>query len=144
MEITLARSADLPALLDLYRHLNPADAPLREPEQVWEKMLAHPGLSCIVVSDDGVLVSSCCIVIVPNLTRGGRPYALIENVVTHPGFRRCGFGRAAIMRALAIAWEADCYKVMLLSGSKRLEAHQFYLQCGFRSDEKTGFVARPS
>jgi inorganic pyrophosphatase/GNAT superfamily N-acetyltransferase len=138
MNVRLAESADLPALLDLYRHLHPSDAPLREPELAWERMLAHPGLSCIVVSTEGVLVSSCCLVIVPNLTRDGKPYALIDNVVTHANFRRRGFGRAAITRAMALAWEAGCYKAMLLSGSQRLETHQFYLQCGFRSDDKTG------
>jgi hypothetical protein len=42
-----------------------------------------------------------------------------------------------------MAWEQTCYKVMLLTGSRRSATHPFYEACGFRGDEKTGFVARP-
>jgi GNAT superfamily N-acetyltransferase len=106
-------------------------------------MLAQPGFTCVVGFHDGRLVSSGCLAIIPNLTRGGRPYALIENVVTHRDFRRRGFGRGILRDALRRAWDAGCYKAMLLTGSTRPETHRFYESCGFRSDEKTGFVARP-
>jgi GNAT superfamily N-acetyltransferase len=145
--IRLAESADLSGLLDLYRHLNPNDVPPPEPfvlDQLWASMLAQPGLKCIVAAADGVLVASCCLAIIPNLTRGGRPYAIIENVVTHANSRRQGLGTAIMKRALALAWEANCYKAMLLTGSRRPETLRFYEQCGFRSGEKTGFVARPT
>jgi GNAT superfamily N-acetyltransferase len=145
-DVRLAASVDLSGVLALYRHLHPMDAPLPGPpelERLWATMLAHPGLKCVVASSDGALVSSCCVAIIPNLSRGGRPYALIENVVTHADFRRRGFGTAVVKRALALAWEAGCYKAMLLTGSKRPETHRFYEHCGFRSNDKTGFVARP-
>jgi GNAT superfamily N-acetyltransferase len=145
-EIRLAETADLSGLLALYRHLHTVDARLSEPtvvERVWTTMLAHSGLKCIVASSDGILVSSCCLMIIPNLTRGCRPYALVENVVTHTDFRRRGFGAAVVKRAMSLAWEADCYKAMLMTGSTRPGTHRFYEHCGFRPD-KTGFVAHPS
>ena len=80
----------------------------------------------------------------PNLMRGGRQHAFIENVVTHADYRRRGFGKAIVNHALREAWRAGCYKAMLLSGSKRPEVHRFYASCGFRADDKTGFVARPA
>jgi GNAT superfamily N-acetyltransferase len=148
MELTIrtAEAEDLDALAELYTHLNPTDD-RPEPrilEERWSTMLAQPGFSCIVGLCGGQLVSSCCLAVIPNLTRGGRPYALIENVVTHRDFRRRGFAKAILKEALNRAWRTECYKVMLLSGSKRPETHRFYESCGFRSHEKTGFVARPS
>ena len=147
MELTIraAESGDLDALRHLYVHLNPVDDPLPEPLAVqrWNAMLVHPGFTCIVGLHDGQVVTSCCLAVIPNLTRGGRPYALIENVVTHEAFRRRGCGRAILQDALRRAWAAGCYKAMLLTGSKRPETHRFYQSCGFHSGEKTGFVARP-
>jgi GNAT superfamily N-acetyltransferase len=148
MELTVrsAELADLDALRQLYTHLHPIDDPLPEALAIqrWKAMLAQPGFTCLLGLHRRELVSSCCLVIIPNLTRGGRPYALIENVVTDQDFRRRGFGRALVQEALRLAWEADCYKAMLLTGSKRPETHRFYESCGFRSGEKSGFVARPA
>ncbi len=146
LTIRPAEPQDLGALCELYRHLHPADEPLSEDRKrdVWQAMLAQSGFACLVGVYDNRLVSSCCVAILPNLTRGGRPYALIENVVTHSAFRRRGFARAVLGEALHRAWAAGCYKAMLLSGSKRAEAHRLYESCGFRSNEKTGFVARPA
>jgi GNAT superfamily N-acetyltransferase len=146
IEIRLAKPGDLAALIELYRHLNPTDQPILndyERQKTWRAMLDQPGFSCIVGIAGGSLVASCCLAIIPNLTRGGRPYAFIENVVTHSNHRRRGCGRAVLGHALRTAAQAGCYKVMLLTGSRRPEVHRFYESCGFRSDEKTGFVARP-
>jgi orotate phosphoribosyltransferase len=146
LEIRSAESGDLNRLIELYRHLHPADDSLPDGpgrEHLWTAMLARPGFHCLVAFHGDVLVASCCLAVIPNLTRGGRPYGLIENVVTHADFRRRGFGKAVLARALDLAWQLGCYKVMLLTGSKRPETHHFYHACGFRSGEKTGFVARP-
>jgi GNAT superfamily N-acetyltransferase len=144
--IRSAERRDLASVLELYRYLHEMDAPLpdaEELERLWANILEQPGLHCIVGEHEGRLVSCCCIAIIPNLTRGGRPYALIENVVTHREFRKRGFATAVVRHALARAWESDCYKAMLLTGSRRPETHRFYEACGFRSDNKIGFVARP-
>ena len=145
IELRPAKTGDLPALLKLYRHLNPNDEilPNEARHGIWRTMLNQPGFTCIVAIQEGALVASCCLAVIPNLTRGGRSYAFIENVVTHGDYRRRGNGRAVLNEALRQAWQAGCYKAMLLSGSKRPEVHRFYASCGFRSDDKTGFVARP-
>jgi GNAT superfamily N-acetyltransferase len=89
-------------------------------------------------------VTSCTLIVIPNLTRRGAPYALIENVVTHADHRRAGHGRAVLKAAVAAAWAAGCYKVMLLTGRKDAGTLAFYLRAGFEQS-KTGFqIRRPA
>lgn len=146
LDVTIrpAGRADLAGMLDLYRYLNPDDpTPDRaSAESAWSRLVCSDFATVIVAVASGVLVSSCTLVITPNLTRGARPYGLIENVVTHPRHRRTGLGRAVLSAALAAAWKADCYKVMLATGSRREETLRFYEGAGFERGGKTFFQAR--
>jgi len=148
MSITIREIADaeLSALLFLYAHLHPDGErlPPDEAAPLWETLRRDPNQHHLGAYQDGSLVSACTLVVVPNLTRGGRPYGLIENVVTHPDYRRRGLGTAVLKHALQIAWERGCYKVMLLTGSKNESTLRFYEKAGFERGVKTGFVARPN
>lgn len=140
---------ELNDLLDLYTHhlFSEPDQPLpprAEVEQLWGDIMTNPLLHYFVVEYQGRVVSSCTLTIIPNLTRGARPYGLIENVVTHEDFRGKGFAKSLLRHALGFAWTANCYKVMLLSGSHRQAAHRLYQSVGFNKDEKVGYVAKPS
>jgi GNAT superfamily N-acetyltransferase len=144
-----ANADDLPAVLALYSFLHPNDAVLPAPADVaavWCEMQADPNQTVFVAeaSDGGRIVSTCTLAVIRNLTRGCRPYALIENVVTHPDVRRQGYASGTLQHALAVAWARDCYKVMLMTGSKREETLRFYEGVGFLRGAKTGFVAYPS
>ena len=143
-EIRPATPADLPGVLSLYRQLNPDD-PVLDPaaaQSVWEALLTC-GLTTPFVADvGGRLVSSCTLAIVPNLSRSARPYGVIENVVTDAAHRQRGLGRAVLHAALAKAWAANCYKVLLATGSKRDSTLRFYQDAGFERDAKTYFEIR--
>lgn len=147
MSNAIIRSAtrdDLPGVLDLYRHLHPDDPhpDSMRAEAAWSALL-DSGLTVVVVAAiDGLLVSSCTLAVIPNLTRGARSYGVIENVVTHPGHRRIGLGRSVLASALKAAWNANCYKVMLATGSPKPETLQFYESAGFERGGKTFFQAR--
>ncbi|WP_342711463.1 GNAT family N-acetyltransferase [Bradyrhizobium sp. B124] len=99
-------------------------------------------MTVIVAQAAEQLVSSCTLAIVPNLSRGGRSYGVIENVVTHADYRRLGLGRRVLAHALDVAWQADCYKVSLATGSKRETTLRFYEEAGFQRGGKTYFEVR--
>ena len=81
-------------------------------------------------------------VVVPNLTRGCRPYGLIENVVTHGAHRGAGHGKAVLEAALQHAWRQGCYKVMLMTGRKDPAIQQFYCNAGFDPQAKQAFYTQ--
>ena len=81
--------------------------------------------------------------VIPNLTRGGAPYAIIENVVVDEAHRGQGIGKQIMAATLDVAWDAGCYKAELTTGSQRESTHAFYRACGMSSDSKTAFIARP-
>jgi GNAT superfamily N-acetyltransferase len=147
IEFRLIRACELSSLLDLYKHLNSDEPPLPTEDilnQVWNDFLTDPKIFCVVGETEGRLVASCTLIIIPNLTRGARPYGLIENVVTHSEYRKKGFGSELLRFALQLAWEKQCYKVMLLTGRKQEETLRFYEGVGFQRGIKTGFVAKPN
>jgi GNAT superfamily N-acetyltransferase len=141
--IRLAEQPDLVPLANLYRHLNAEDKgyPPEKAEAVFEQFLRYSGSAILLGIVEDVLVCSCTLVIIPNLTRAGMPYALIENVVTHADHRNRGFGKAILNAAVERAWAGGCYKVMLLTGSKEPSTLAFYQAAGFEQS-KTGFQIR--
>ena len=144
--IRLARPGDIDTLMPLYReHLNAANPDLPVDDRVhahWQSILDNPMLHYFVAEVDGLVVATCNLTIVPNLTYNLSPYAVIENVVTHADYRRRGLGRMLMETAISTAWEAGCHKVMLMSGAGRTEAHRFYESLGFDGDSKKGFSMR--
>ncbi|WP_339759313.1 GNAT family N-acetyltransferase [uncultured Hoeflea sp.] len=145
-DIREAETGDLPALLALYRDLQPDDPDIDAGAagERFQEILTHPGMSVLLAVSEGVAVATITLIIIPNLTRRGAPYALIENVVTKPAHRQRGYAGALLHHGFAKAWEMGCYKVMLLSGSKDPATLDFYRHCGFVQD-KTGFqIRRPA
>lgn len=142
--IRAATDADGAAMLALYRHLNPRD-PDPDPaaaRRAWAALVGSDMATVFVIERDGALVSSCTLVVVPNITRHARPYALIENVVTDAAHRGQGLGQRVLRAALDAAWAAGCYKVMLATGRTDKAVLRFYESAGFERGTKTFFQAR--
>ncbi|WP_282610625.1 GNAT family N-acetyltransferase [Pelagibius sp. Alg239-R121] len=144
ISIRPAQQSDLSELLRLYQQLNPAD-PLPDRETadgVLLQMLENPMTRILIALEDGHAVSTCTLVIVPNLTRNLASYAVIENVVTDTACRGRGAGKAVMNYAIEQAWEAGCYKVMLMTGKQRDNTVAFYGSLGFSAERKTGMEIR--
>ncbi len=137
-----AAADDLNALLELYLHLHEDAVPAIDEhlKSTWNQIIGDPNHHIIVNEIDGKIVSSCVCVIIPNLTRGVRPYAFIENVVTHADYRCHGYARECLDYAKSIAVKENCYKMMLLTGSKNPATLRFYENAGYNSSDKTAFI----
>jgi len=135
---------ELDRLIDLYRHLNPEDdySGRARIEAAWSGIQSGGGFRCLGVEEDGEVASSCCLAVIPNLTRGGSPIGFIENVITRPESRRRGYAGRVLREAVKISWESGCYKVVLMSAIHRIEAHPLYEKIGFRKDTKFGYEMR--
>jgi GNAT superfamily N-acetyltransferase len=133
-------AGDVGALLALYQHLNAVDAP--PPEEAVRAVFAFPGLRHFGLFAGDALIASCNLAVIPNLTRGGRSYGVIENVVTHAGHRGQSHGQAIIWHAIEQAWAGGCYKVVLTTSRKDPAVWAFYERCGFDGADKRAFVIR--
>ena len=136
------RHEDLNELLELYTFLHEDSIPEMNDHlaDVWNMIIEDSNHHLIVNEIGGKLVSSCVCVIIPNLTRNVRPYAFVENVVTHGDYRGKGYATECLNYAKRIAEKENCYKMMLLTGSKRPETLKFYENAGYNSSDKTAFI----
>ena len=133
---------ELTELLELYLHLHENTVPDTTEilNNAWNTIVQDKNHHIIVNEVNGKIVSSCVCVIIPNLTRDVRPYAFIENVVTHKDYRGKGYATQCLNYAKEIAIKENCYKMMLLTGSKDDMTLSFYNNAGYNSADKTAFI----
>lgn len=137
-----ARKEDLNGILELYLCLHEDSVPQMSKHllSTWDDIISDENHHLIVYELEGRIVSSCVCVIIPNLTRNVRPYAFIENVVTHTGYRGRGMASECLGFAKEIALKNNCYKMMLLTGSRDTKTLDFYRNAGYNSSDKTAFI----
>jgi len=142
VEVRRAVAADLPALLHLYEQLadglgSGPDAPPVSPaeaEAAFANLLSQPQRTLLTATLDGAVAATAdLLVVTPNLTHEGRPWAIVEHVVVEHRARRRGVGRALMEDVTRRAREAGCYKLQLLSSRRRTQAHAFYQALGFEA-----------
>lgn len=133
---------DFQGLMQLYTqlHNNPIPEETQDIDNIWNQILNDKDHHIIVAEKDGKIVSSCVCVIIPNLTHNHRPYAFVENVVTDETYRGKGLATKCLNFAKQIAIKENCYKMMLLTGSKKESTLDFYRQAGYNSEDKTAFI----
>jgi len=137
-----AKREDLDAILELYLCLHETSVPelTEHLTAVWDQILSDKNHHLIVNEVDGEILSSCVCVIIPNLTRNVCPYAFVENVVTHSEHRGKGYATQCLDYAKAVAEKQNCYKIMLLTGSKEQKTLDFYTRAGYNCTDKTAFI----
>lgn len=142
--IRLATESDLPRLIELYGQLEfdasreTVGSPiLPSYQKAFDEIAGDPRQQLFVIEAEGSVVGTACLIIVPNLTHQGRPYAIVENVVVEAGSRSSGYGEQLMRHVIERARSAGCYKVALTSNQQRLEAHRFYEKLGFITKQRS-------
>lgn len=108
-------------------------------QAILERLLGNEFVHLLVAehstqsSEVGTIVGTLILLIVPNLTHGGHPWAQIENVVVDQTMRRQGVGRQLLTAAVELARAQGCYKIQLISGTKP-EQLAFYREVGFATE----------
>lgn len=134
--------SDFNGLMTLYMQLhgNPFPEKSEKIDKLWNQILNDKNHHIIVAEENGKIVSSCVCVIIPNLTHGQQPYAFVENVITDAEHRNRGLATACLNFAKEIALNENCYKLMLLTGSKEESTLNFYEKAGYNRKDKTAFI----
>ena len=137
-----ANKSDLDEILKLYLYLHEKSIPedSQHLRSTWNNIMNDVNHHLIVSEIDGKVVASCVCVIIPNLTRNVRPYAFVENVVTHREYRKKGYATDCLNFAKRIAEENHCYKIMLLTGSREESTLNLYRNAAYNSSDKTAFI----
>ena len=147
MIIREAAAKDAEALKVLYfEHLTKYPPQEEQNMAVWKKLLAeyeNDNYNYILIAEEnGKVVSSVQMSIVRSMTHNVRPFAVIENVVTHADHRQKGYASALLRKASDIAKAFHCYKISLETGSNKESTLNFYRQNGFAIDEKHSCLKR--
>lgn len=146
MRIRFAKAGDLEGLLALYRQLRPNDPELPSDlaDKTFQQLIDDDRSFLLIAEVDAQVAASCSLTLNLTLTNGATPFGIIEHVITGEAFRQRGLMKALLEAALDIAWQKNCYKVMLLSGATLDGAHRVYQSVGMNGDDERGFfIKRP-
>ena len=140
--VRLAEEGDLTSLLELFAgaEVSAHAQPIERARAIWAETLASDAVDVFVAVEGEHVAATCMLVTTPNLLRNGRRHGFLENVVSHPHFRRGGYGRAVVEAALQAAWDKDCHHVLMQSGRKDPAVHRFYKDRGFVQGLRTAYV----
>lgn len=142
IKIREIKANELDQLLSLYTQLGDNKIPdeSEQLDKLKKQIMSDENYHIVVAVENEKIVSSCVCIVIPNFTHDQRPYAFVENVVTDSGHRRMGLASSCLDYAKDIAVKNNCYKMMLMTGSKRESTLNFYEQAGYNRKDKTAFV----
>lgn len=134
-----AQPEDTQAIAELYRELVP-DAPISVlPERI-DAIAKEPNTYLLVCDDDGEVIATALLCLCQDAMFNHQPFAIIENLIVHSHYQREGVGKSMMDYMEEFCLQQDCSKIMLLTGSERRDARDFYTAMGYDPDAKIGFI----
>src|SRR5690242_4606993 len=94
-----AGRGDFEAISRLYHQLHPGE-PVLTDRADFDRIVASEFFRLCVLEVDGEVVATTYLNLVPNLTRGSRPYGVVENVVVDESRRGTGLGKQLMAATL--------------------------------------------
>jgi predicted N-acetyltransferase YhbS len=139
--IRLAEERDIARIVELYRELTISDSAVehsRNPtladyQLVFAEIRADPRQKLFVAELQGEVVGTIVLLVIPNLSHNGTPWAFLENLIVTEKHRRRGLGRMLLEHAVELARKSGCHMVELCSDVRRKEAHRLYDSMGFEA-----------
>lgn len=133
MIIRAAEDRDLNGILILLAGMDDEEVmDIDTARAVSEKIMQYPDYKIYVVEDKDRLIATFSMIIIDNLGHNGSKFAVVEGVVVEKKHRGAGIGHMMMNFAMERAREAKCYKIMLSSNKKRVKAHKFYSNLGYK------------
>lgn len=138
MIIRQATSHDLPSILQLYADVLDKGKVLTLPEAevLFQKMSSYPNYKVYVAEIEHQVVGTFALLIMDKMAHQGTPSGIVEDVAVRADCQGRGIGKQMMQYAMQICRTEGCYKMVLSSNQRRVEAHAFYESLGF---DKHGF-----
>src|SRR5215467_7077289 len=139
VKIRLATEADLPGILQLYAQpdMEGKALALEEALPLFREIVASDRQELFVAEGSGgQILGSFSLSYVRHLTHGGARSASFGDIVVRSDSQGLGVGKRMMKFAAQRARERGCYKLMLSSSIRRINAQAFYESLGY---ERHGF-----
>ncbi|MFD1176671.1 GNAT family N-acetyltransferase [Paenibacillus puldeungensis] len=139
MLIREAERKDRDQLYELYRMLVPNSRKMNVEEEQIEKVKTDPMNFLLVYDEEGKIFGTLTLNICLQALHGSRPYAIVENIIVHENHRSKNIGQKLLQYVEEYCKSINCHRIMLLSKSTRISAHQFFEREGYDGSISKGF-----
>lgn len=135
MQITPAKTSDIPALCDLLGILFSQEADFKPNHEAQSRGLAriisNPEIGLIIVArQDNQIIGMVNLLYTISTALGDR-VAILEDMVVSPNARDSGVGSSLLVQAIQFARLSGCKRITLLTDSTNQSAQRFYQKHGF-------------
>ncbi|NYV67822.1 GNAT family N-acetyltransferase [Bacillus sp. Gen3] len=134
-----AERSDKVQLYKLYKMLVPNSKKMNIQEEQIEIIKKNPYNFLLVYEEEGEILGTLTLNICLQALHGFRPYGIVENIIVHENHRNRKIGQKLIQYVEEYCKSIDCHRIMLLSNSQRLRAHQFFEREGYDGSVCKGF-----
>ena len=131
MEITFAAKDDINGILAVQTQIYRIDRLPDNAKVILSELIDSKDCDVVVAKQDNKIVGSCFLFYI-QVPAHGSPYSLLEGMVVHESQRGKGIGTDLTKKAIELARQKGCYKIIFTSGFDREEANKFYENQGFK------------